>query len=440
MRRLLVAALILLVGGAPAVPAGMADCGLRPAIAPASLATPADSPPLTWERQYDNQGKADLAWAVAETPQGDFVVVGATGPTPCVLGCNYDGWVVKIDGQGDVLWTRQVGGNGADLLVSLVVRGDKYIIAGSKYVFLSARQAWLVEMTPDGDVAWQKTLGGSLDDSVAEIIPSSDGNLFAIGATASYGVQDGKSDVWLLKMTPTGDILWDKTYDLGATDGGASITPFQGDKLLVAADTCTADCSGLFQQGFATYLVLDSAGNLLKSRSFPDGPKSKFMKVRPTADGGAILVGATSVAEQFPSEDTWIVKLDASADVSWTRIVRSRGRYDGAFDVVQMPDGGYVVSAYSQAYQTPEMNFDNFTMLRLGSDGYPLWIWMWGGADNDDARAVIRASDGSIVLAGFRDAVSWPLTEIPGPSDFYVVRTTADRVRVFLPSVFKGAQ
>ncbi|MDH7488826.1 MAG: hypothetical protein QHH80_04905 [Anaerolineae bacterium] len=440
MRRWLAAVQIVLAGGAPAVPAGMADCGPRSAIAPAPPAALAESAPLTWERQYDNQGNADFAWDIAETPQGDFVVVGATGPTPCVLGCNHDGWVVKIDARGNVLWTRQLGGNGADLLASVIVKDGNYLIAGSKYVFPYARQAWLVEMTPDGNVAWQKTLGGSQNDSAGEIVPSSDGNFFVIGETASYGAQDGKSDVWLIKMAPNGDILWNKTYDLGAADGGASIVPFQGDKLLVAAYTCTADCNGFFRQGFATYLVLDSAGNLLKSRSFTDGPKNVLQKVRPTADGGAILVGATSVAEQFPSEDTWVVKLDANADVSWTRVMRSRGRYDGGFDVVQMPDGGYVVSAYSQAYQTPEMDFDNFTMLRLGSDGYPLWTWMWGGPDNDDAHAVIRAADGGIVLAGFRDAVSWPLTEVPGPSDFYVVRTTADRVRVFLPSVFKGAQ
>lgn len=437
MRRLLAALLILLTAGTPVVPAGIASFG-PPSATSSSART--ESAPLTWERQYDNHANADFAWDIAETPQGDFVVVGSTGPTPCVLWCNWDGWVIKIDAQGEFLWSRQLGGNGDDLLASVIVTGEDFLIAGSKYVFPYARQAWLVKMTRDGDVAWEKTLGGSQADSAAEIIPCSDGNFLVIGQTESYGTQDGKADVWLMKITPAGDLVWARTYDLGAEDIGSSIAPFSGGRFIVAAIACTDDCDGFFRQGFASYLILDAGGNLLKKAAFPDGPKSTFLKVKPTADGGAILVGATSVAEKFPSEDMWVVKLDANGDVSWTRIVRSWARYDGAADVIQTPDGAYVVVAYTQAYQRTGTDFDNVWMLRFSGDGHLLWECMWGGPDNDDPHAVIQAADGGVVIAGFRDAVSWPLTEIPGPADFYVVRTSAERVRVSLPSVFKGAR
>ncbi len=430
MWRALAGVILLAAVGSLVPPAGTGHPCAPPAAASAALLT-------TWERRYDNNGSADLAWDIAETPQGDYVIVGATGPTPCVLGCNWDGWVVKTDAQGNVLWTRQVGGNGADLLTSVATKDDDYIVAGSKYVFPYARQAWLLRIASDGRVVWERTLGGNRDDSGNEILVCPDGNLLFIGNAESYSA-DGNSDVWLVKLSPNGTTLWTKTLDLGDEDLGTSIIPLQGNRFLAATVTCTANCGGLLQQGFATYMVLDSAGNILKTRTFADGPKNKFLAARPTADGGAVLVGATSVAEQFPSEDTWIVKLDANADVAWTRIIRSRGRYDGAHDILQLPDGGYVVAAYTQAYQTPQMDFDNFWMARLGPDGHLLWSWLWGGADNDDAYAVIRASDGSIVLAGFVDAVSWPLTEIPGPSDFYVVKTTAERERLFLPAVFSG--
>ncbi|MBC7259773.1 MAG: hypothetical protein H5T65_11045 [Chloroflexi bacterium] len=408
-----------------------------PLAQPSPSAGPA-SQPITWEKQFDNNGRADLAADVMETPQGDLVVVGVTGPTPCLIGCNVDGWIIKINARGDLLWTRQVGGNGADVLTSVILKGNDYWITGSKYVFPNAHQAWLLEIAPDGRVVWEKTLGGSQDDFTVDTIPTPDGNFLMIGTTRSYGVQDG-GDVWLVKLDSDGGMIWSKTYDLGAEDGGTSLIAWGTDRYLLTAKSCTANCRDLLTpQLFATYLVMDANGDVLKKQTFNEGLKNKFDKIKPTRDGGAVITGATSMQEKFPSEDTWIVKLDANADVAWTKIFTSFGRYDGGFDIVQMPDDGYVVAAYSQVEQTAEMKFDNFWMLRLDSAGEMLWSRTWGGPDNDDLRSVVLTADGGVVLAGFKDAVSWPLDRIPGPADFYVIKTTAGDRRTFLPCVLRN--
>ncbi len=393
-----------------------------PLVQPSPTVNPTSSP-ILWEKEFDNNGKADIAASVVETPDGDLVIVGVTGPTPCVPWCNTDGWIIKVDARGNLLWTRQVGGNGADLLTSVILKGNNYLVTGSKHAPPNAYQTWLLEIAPDGKVVWEKTLGGNQDEFVAETIATPDGNFLMTGRTQSYGVQDGKGDVWLVKFDPKGEILWSKTYDLGAEDGGTSLIAWGTDRYLITANSCTADCrSVLTPQVFTTYLVVDASGNILKSKTFKEGPKNKFAKIKPTHDGGAIIAGATSMQERFPSEDTWIIKLDANADVAWTKIFNSYSRYDGARDIIQMPDGGYVVAAYSQAHQTPEMNFDNFWLVRLNSAGEILWSRTWGGPDNDDPISIILTSDGSIVFAGFKDAVSWPLDKIPGPSNFYVIK------------------
>ena len=395
-----------------------------------SKATSPAPPPVIWERQFDNEGKADAAADVVETPDGDLVVVGTTGPTPCPMWCNRDGWIIKLNARGDLLWTRQVGGNGADLLTSVILKGNNYLVTGSKYVFPYAYQAWLLEIAPDGSVVWEKTLGGNRDEFVVETIATPDGNFLMTGRTVSFGVQDGKGDVWLVKLDPNGNTIWSKTYDLGAEDGGTSLISWGTDRYIITADTCTSDCRSVSTPHvFTSYLVIDADGNILKTQTFNEGPKNKFGTIKPTRDGGAVIVGATSMQEKFPSEDTWIVKLDANADVTWTKIFNSYRRYDGAYDIVQTPDDGYVVAAYSQVYQTPELNFDNFWLIRLNSAGEILWSYTWGGPDNDDPLSIILTSDGRVVLAGFINAVSWPPRQIPGPADFYVLKTTYDNTR-----------
>ena len=257
-----------------------------------------------------------------------------------------------------------------------------------------------------------------------------------IGQTKSFGSRNGGADVWLVRLDANGNTVWSQTYDLGGEDMGTSLAPFQRDSYIITAITCTGNCGELLQQGFASYLVIDSTGKVLKTQTFTEGKKNKFMKIKPTEDGGAVIVGATSAREKFPSEDTWLVKLDANANISWMKILESYGAYDGGLDIVQTPDGGYVIAAYSQIYQTPSMNYDNFWMLRLSDKGDVLWTRLWGGPHNDDARALTPTLDGGFVLAGFRDAVSWPLDEIPGPADFYLVKTTANAQRTFLPLGF----
>ncbi|MGC8826683.1 MAG: hypothetical protein ACP5TV_06745, partial [Anaerolineae bacterium] len=258
-----------------------------PLAQPTPIAGPS-SQPITWEKQFDNNGRADLAADVMETSDGDLVVVGVTGPTPCLIGCNVDGWIIKINAHGDLLWTRQAGGNGADVLTSVILKGNEYWITGSKYAFPNAHQAWLLEIAPDGRVVWEKTFGGSQDDLGVETIPTPDGNFLMVGSTRSFGVQDS-GDVWLVKLDPDGEIIWSKTYDLGAEDGGSSLIAWGADRYILTAKSCTANCRDLLTpQLFATYLVMDANGDILKTQTFNEGPKNKFDKIRPTRDGGAV--------------------------------------------------------------------------------------------------------------------------------------------------------
>lgn len=45
-----------------------------------------------------------------------------------------------------------------------------------------------------------------------------------------------------------------------------------------------------------------------------------------------------------------------------------------------------------------------------------------GGPGNDDLESIIGTSNGGPILVGFKNAVCWPLTAIPGPSDLYAIK------------------
>ena len=392
----------------------------------------------TYINYLSNDTNADAAACIAATPDGNYIISGMTGGQWAMYGA--DGWIVKINPQGDTLWTRRVGGNGLDMLGAIIVNNNKYITVGFKSVFLSGRQGWLLAYDQSGNKLVDKTYGGALDDGLGDIIPVAGGGYLSLGTTKSYGT-DSTQDVWLVKLNATFDLQWSKHFDLGViigdssrNDNGNGIIPFENNKYLITANTCKL-CDGT--DGVAWYSVIDSAGNLVGApHIFNKGPKNVFAGgIRPTADGGAIITGATSMIDSvyshipplppFRSEDMWIVKLNSNADTMWTKIYGQYGVYDGGWSIFQTTDGGYFMSAYSQIGDVAGSNYDydNVWLMRLNSVGDTIKVCRWGGPQNDDLVNIIPALDGGAIGVGCYNSNSMLPAPIPGNCDMLIMKT-----------------
>lgn len=390
----------------------------------------------TYTKFITNDTNADAGSSIASTPDGNYIISAVTGGQ-WALYCA-DGWIIKIDPSGDTLWTRRVGGGGLDLLGNIIVDNNKYISVGFKYVFLSERQGWVLEYDANGNKLADKTFGGALNDALGDITPSGDGGFLSLGSTKSFGT-DSTDDAWLVKLNSSFDTLWTKHYDLGvitgdtsSEDNGNGIISFGINKFLMTVNTCTL-CDGT--DGTAWYTLIDSTGNIIGSpHIFDEGYKNKFAGgIRPTADGGAIITGMTSMIDDvyynspplppFRSEDIWILKLNSAADTEWTKIYGQYGIYDGGFSIFQTPDGGYFMSVYSQINCTPSYNFDNVWLMRLNSVGDTIQVCRWGGSQNDDLLSIIPALDGGAIGVGCYNSNSMPPAPIPGDCDVMIYKT-----------------
>ncbi|MFH0866328.1 MAG: T9SS type A sorting domain-containing protein [Bacteroidota bacterium] len=390
-------------------------------------------------KEYDNNGKAEFGLGVTETTNHDFVIVGMTGDPLSLLG-NYQGWILKINSEGDTLWTKQYGDYGTDLFTSILPHDTNFIISGIKFVYGKGRDGWLMEVDSFGNKIWEKTYGGTgyTHDGLSSIIPTSDGGYLMTGSTESFGT-DSTQDAWLIKLNSSFDTMWTRTYDMGVinettsfTDDGINIVPFQNNKYIFAVNTCESGCDGIDPHLYASYIIVDSVGNVLLSRSYTDGPKNKFKQIASTSDGSAIIAGATSMRDSvlftlFRSEDMWVLKLTSDAtDTLWTKSFGENGIYDGGWSIFETDDGGYMMSAYSQIDCTPSYNYDNIWWMKLDSNGDTTCVRRWGGPDNDDLLYIIPTSDGGIIGTGGVNGNSNPLEgPIPGDADLVIIKTDA---------------
>lgn len=122
-----------------------------------------------WERIHDG----------VQTKDTGFVLVGERQAT---LGAEADVLLMRLDKNGDTLWTKTLGTAGADRANSVIRVSDSlYVVGGEWYVAdSSATKGFVMKINDQGVVQWFDTLGHlSGDFAVLDLTPSLYGLQFA---------------------------------------------------------------------------------------------------------------------------------------------------------------------------------------------------------------------------------------------------------------------
>lgn len=152
--------------------------------------------------------QVDRAMALAVLEDGSYVVVGFSNG-----GGNggYDGWLVKMDGTTNVQWERYFGGMGWDMLYDIHVDGDgSMLLAGTTSSSgAGSSDGWLIKVDAEGEQQWSRTFGGVGEDELRSVQPTNDGGAVVAGWSTS---QETRRDVFVAKVTDDGGEQWSRDY------------------------------------------------------------------------------------------------------------------------------------------------------------------------------------------------------------------------------------
>jgi hypothetical protein len=154
-----------------------------------------------------------------------------------------DAWLVKLNSNGGYLWDKSFGGSGGDsFYTGLVDKDGNYIFGGTSYSPISGNKTdtsrggndgWLVKTDADGNIIWDKTLGGDLIDFIQTMAITKEGD-YVLGIITESGISGDKTgerrgvdDCWLVKLDTDGEIIWQKTI---GGDKGDQVLSIQIDK------------------------------------------------------------------------------------------------------------------------------------------------------------------------------------------------------------------
>jgi len=170
-----------------------------------------------WKRTFGGgDDKHDGAFSILSTPDGGYVFAGLT--ESYARGDDVDGWVVKLDTQGEEEWTKTYKGDIRCKAYSIqLTRDGNYILAGTKTTFNQERDIFVVKLDAQGKEQWSRTYGGKDDDGARCLQPTDGGGYIVAGRTESYG--EGKGDIWVIKLAEEED----KSSNLANKTGAALV-------------------------------------------------------------------------------------------------------------------------------------------------------------------------------------------------------------------------
>jgi outer membrane protein OmpA-like peptidoglycan-associated protein len=322
---------------------------------------------MFWETLLGGTGDESISDLV-ETLDGGYLMIGTTDSRENTLGSAYGGsdvWVVRLDAKGAVVWSKRFGGRGNDQGLTAVALPDGYFYiageSGSKDGSMRGRHhggldGWLAKLDADGNLIWQQFYGGSGDEQIIGAYILSNYECIVVGSTSSsdYDVSKnlGKKDAWIFKIGEFGQLLEEQTFGGSDIDEVHKSARDARGNIYLAGTTFSNNGHIPFQHGKGDFWVMkiDAAKNVLWSKTFggsrPDGANDLFL----TQDGGVVVCGTARSSDgdillTRGYYDGFVVKMDEFGNKQWSRNYGYYGK-DDITSILEVPKGGYLAVGY----------------------------------------------------------------------------------------------
>jgi hypothetical protein len=157
---------------------------------------------MLWSMSYGGEGR-DNGWDILELGDGGFLVAGFTNS----FGAGeMDILLVRTNANGILLWERTFGGPRCEFGWALAPTADGgFVLAGQTNSFGEGEEdGYIVKVNAEGEEIWNQTFGGQQEDRLFSIDQSADLGFILTGTTRSMG--SGNRDLYLVKTDETGEL------------------------------------------------------------------------------------------------------------------------------------------------------------------------------------------------------------------------------------------
>lgn len=297
-----------------------------------------------WARTYGDANGNEDGYCVKQTIDGGYIVSG--GSQNFISG-DEDVYILKLKANGDTTWTRTYGGNGLEWGAYIQPTFDGgYIITGQTPAFgAGGFDVYLVKIQANGNIGWTKTYGEIGSEYGTVVQQTSDGGYIITGSNDNtFGF--GGSDFYLIKTDSTGNHIWSKAYGHSGFEEGKAVRQTTDGGYIIAGTSENT----LGPLGPDMCLIkTNSTGDTVWANVYGGSMIDECYDVIQTSDGGYIMVGKSFSFSTNSDYDVYVVKVSSLGIVQWSKTYGggTTNHNETGYSIAQTNDGGYIITGES---------------------------------------------------------------------------------------------
>lgn len=161
-----------------------------------------------WTKYYGDPTAYESARSVKLCLDGGFILAGKTVSSTNAVATIY---LVKTNSSGDTMWTKAFGGpNSYEGKFILTNSDGTYTLCVDDSSATRDSDVKLIKIDGNGNILWEKTYGGTDKDICKTMQHTPDGGYIVAATSRSFGWTN--PDMWLLKLDALGDTTWTRNF------------------------------------------------------------------------------------------------------------------------------------------------------------------------------------------------------------------------------------
>ncbi len=291
------------------------------------------------EWEYVNGGNGnDGFYDITATSDNAFLAVGQT-----LIDDNIQGWMVKVASDGKKLWERSFSAGISNYFRKVIETSDGGYLAVGETYFISKEDfdGWLVKVDKNGQVEWERTIGEAGTDVLSDVIQLADGQYAVAGA--SQDPETGFYKGLFVQLSSGGEPIFKKKFEAPGNHLIYGLTYTYDSGIALIGAVTSED-----EQTTSGWLAkLDAARTVQWEKQYGYQRIINLKEIQPTPDGGYLLVGTKNISET-EDYDEWILKLDRQWRIVWDQTF-SFDEVDQINDLISGKEGHYLFVGSSRA-------------------------------------------------------------------------------------------
>lgn len=388
-----------------------------------------------WYKLYGGVTGTSRAYSIQETNDGGYIVAGITTANDGDVSGNHhagtsDVWMLKLDGSGNIQWKKCYGGSNDDSAYAVIQTPDNgFIVVGSSTSIdgdltgnNGASDGWILKIDGSGNLVWQKNIGGSNDEDFKGVVYNSDTSFTLTGFTSSTTITDngnhGMRDLWLIKIKDvSGNILWSKNFGGSSDEQGFSIERTVGNGYLVGGYTESTNGDVTNNNGLADAWVLNinSDGSLIWQKCVGSNKDDFGMAALYLSPSDFAIAGSLqSITGPYSLLDAFLSRLGNANTIK--AFLFNDANLNGAKDLGESGFNEALVTTTQSSFQRSAVPQNGIVNIDVGLGTYNTSVHI-----NSPYFNITPASINSTFATYFnRDSITFAIQPIPNNRDLVI--------------------